>query len=227
MACSGAGDDLLSLLRVWDLLPQHTSQAVKSLDIWQHMLQMWGGSLAAAAAGISLLLLVFGDRLPWARRQRKGGRWVADRALGGREVSTHSVMARSVCLADTPGSGDCCRGCCHDAAAGLAGSGAYVHPTHRASGAGSAVCMQLQPQAVLGLPESLGAVRLRHLPENSPTSSMRAAGSWHSWSAKRAGTTSMYRPLQPSQHSHVGQKCSVCQHSVCLTWLGAGVDPRC
>ena len=54
-------------------------------------LQMWGGSLAAAAAGIGLLLLVFGDRLPWARRQRKGGRWVADRALGGREVSQHTM----------------------------------------------------------------------------------------------------------------------------------------
>ena len=53
--------------------------------------QMWGGSLAAAAAGVGLLLLVFGDRLPWARRQRKGGRWVADRALGGREVRVHTL----------------------------------------------------------------------------------------------------------------------------------------
>ena len=54
-------------------------------------MQMWGGSLAAAAAGVGLLLLVFGDRLPWARRQRKGGRWVADRALGGREVRVHAL----------------------------------------------------------------------------------------------------------------------------------------
>ena len=67
-------------------LPQQTMPA-----------QVWLGWSAVAVGGLVLVFLAFGGRWPWSRSERKGGHWVADRALGGKMASACRHSCSTAC----------------------------------------------------------------------------------------------------------------------------------
>ena len=57
--------------------------------------QIWLGWSAVAVGGLVMVFLAFGGRWPWSKTDESGGRWVYDRAMGGKRVCLHTLSVIS------------------------------------------------------------------------------------------------------------------------------------